>query len=73
MVTTASEREREAEEAVAGLREALGAVGITLPSLWVDPVSSASREPGPPLVELGRCNVETALRLAAVLRRVEGR
>ncbi|NEY31582.1 hypothetical protein GTU99_05095 [Streptomyces sp. PRKS01-65] len=57
----------EAEEVVEELRAALAKAGITLPSLGLDPVSLARRTPCP-LVELGRCSVETARRLAAVLR-----
>ncbi|MEV2212480.1 hypothetical protein AB0H86_13670 [Streptomyces sp. NPDC050997] len=56
-----------AEETVKELREALLMAGIILPSLGLDPVSLA-REAPCPLVELGRCSVETARRLAAVLR-----
>ncbi|MFD0164855.1 hypothetical protein ACFVJH_11935 [Streptomyces decoyicus] len=48
------------------LQTALRAVGITLPSLCVDPVSCASSVMAP-LVELGRCNLDTAQRLADVL------
>ena len=40
-----------------------------LPSLGVDPISGASDEPFA-LVLLGRCNVRTATRLAAVLEGV---
>ncbi|WP_078969135.1 hypothetical protein [Streptomyces cyaneogriseus] len=57
----------EAEEVVEELRAALAKAGITLPSLGLDPVSLARLTPCP-LVELGRCSVETARRLAAVLR-----
>ncbi|MDL5201485.1 hypothetical protein [Streptomyces sp. ALI-76-A] len=57
----------EAEDTVKELRAALLIAGITLPSLGIDPVSLA-REVPCPLVELGRCSVETARRLAAVLR-----
>nr|WP_308406784.1 hypothetical protein [Streptomyces sp. AC555_RSS877] len=57
----------EAEETVKELRAALLTAGITLPSIGLDPVSLA-REAPCPLVELGRCSVETAQRLAAVLR-----
>jgi hypothetical protein len=57
----------EAEETVKELRTALANAGITLPSLGLDPVSLA-REELCPLVELGRCSVETARRLAEVLR-----
>jgi hypothetical protein len=58
---------RSTEEVVADLREALGGVGVVLPSLCVDPVTGAGREPFA-LVQLGRCNVRTAERLVAVLR-----
>ncbi|WP_077798773.1 hypothetical protein [Streptomyces sp. JHA26] len=57
----------EAEDAVKELRAALEKAGIALPSLGIDPVSLA-REAPCPLIELGRCSVETARRLAAVLR-----
>ncbi|MCX5049071.1 MULTISPECIES: hypothetical protein [unclassified Streptomyces] len=58
---------RSTEEVVETLREALTGVGVTLPSLCVDPVTGASDEPFA-LVDLGRCNVRTAERLASVLR-----
>ncbi|MER7110251.1 hypothetical protein [Streptomyces sp. NPDC000229] len=57
---------RSVEQVVDQLRDELGRVGVTLPSLRVDPVSAASDVPYP-LVELGRCNVDTAMRLVAVL------
>ncbi|WP_155058408.1 hypothetical protein [Streptomyces blattellae] len=57
----------EAEEAVKELRAALENAGIILPSLRIDPASLA-REAPCPLVELGRCSVGTAQRLAAVVR-----
>jgi hypothetical protein len=57
----------EAEETVEELRSALAKAGIVLPSLGLDPVSVV-REAPCPLVELGRCSVETAGRLAKVLR-----
>ncbi len=70
---TATERRREAagrvraaEDAVARLRAGLAGVGVKLPSLRVDPVSCAGNEPMP-LVDLGRCSIETALRLSAEL------
>ncbi|MEK2473452.1 MULTISPECIES: hypothetical protein [Streptomyces] len=56
----------EVESALAELREALARAGIILPSLGLDPVSYAHRTM-PPLVELGRCNMETARRLAKAL------
>ncbi|MET7377636.1 hypothetical protein ABZT08_02215 [Streptomyces sp. NPDC005526] len=58
---------REAEETLTELRAALEKAGITLPSLRLDPAGLA-REAPCPLVELGRCSVETAARLVAVLR-----
>ncbi|MFE7621660.1 hypothetical protein [Streptomyces sp. NPDC057496] len=64
---TAESRVRVAEDAVARLKEGFSGVGITLPSLRVDPVTCAGTEPGAPLVDLGRCNLDTALRLSVVL------
>ncbi|WP_051796765.1 hypothetical protein [Streptomyces sp. NRRL S-87] len=63
-----------AEEALAELKEGLEAAGITLPSLRLDPVSSAGNYPRP-LIDLGRCNPATARELAAALRgdRLRGR
>ncbi|MEV7615803.1 hypothetical protein [Streptomyces sp. NPDC089799] len=66
MVLTPRERVQAAEEAVAQLKGALDGVGVVFPSLGVEPVSAAGSY-GLPLVELGRCNLDTALRLAAVL------
>ncbi|MEV7468511.1 hypothetical protein AB0O20_18700 [Streptomyces kronopolitis] len=63
---TARERMRQAEGVTAELQTALRAVGVTLPSLGVDPVSCASSHMAP-LVELGRCNLDMARRLAGVL------
>lgn len=63
---------REAREVIGELREALAQGGITLPSLGLDAVTLAA-EPPRPLVELGRCTVETARLLAAVLRGEAGR
>ncbi|MFD3730045.1 hypothetical protein [Streptomyces sp. NPDC058632] len=56
----------EAEGVVKELRALLAKAGITLPSLGLDPVSLA-REAPCPLVEPGRCSVETARRLAAAV------
>jgi hypothetical protein len=56
----------QAEETVKELRAALATAGITLPTLGIDPATLA-REAPCPLVELGRCSVETAARLAAVI------
>ncbi|MER7487290.1 hypothetical protein ABTY20_15555 [Streptomyces sp. NPDC126497] len=58
----------EAEEVVKELRAALAKAGISLPSLGLDPVSLA-REAPCPLVELGRCSMETARRIAAAVAR----
>ena len=49
------------------MRNELDGTGVTLPSLRVDLVSLASESDTYPLVDLGRCNLDTALRLAAVL------
>ncbi|MEJ8635765.1 hypothetical protein ABZY19_20940 [Streptomyces sp. NPDC006475] len=70
MVVRSAERLRAAEEVVAQLRQGLDVVSVTLPSLRVDLVSLAGSAPYP-LVELGRCNLDTALRLAAVLQGLE--
>ncbi|MFI1205845.1 hypothetical protein ACH4VR_41595 [Streptomyces sp. NPDC020883] len=56
----------EVESVIKELREALARAGIVLPSLGLDPVSYAHRSL-PPLVELGRCNTDTARRLAKAL------
>lgn len=57
-------------EAVVKLQEALTDLGIVLPSLSID-LLSCSRPLDPrPLIELGRCNLETAAALTAALRRV---
>ncbi|MEV0092358.1 hypothetical protein [Streptomyces sp. NPDC050738] len=69
MAMTGQERVRAAEEAVEQLGAGLMAVGVALPSLRVDPVSFADRG-GLPLVDLGRCTIDTALRLVAVLHGV---
>ncbi|MDN3296247.1 hypothetical protein QWM81_19710 [Streptomyces ficellus] len=61
-----AERLRAAEDVVAQLRDELARVGVTLPSLRVDPVSAASDAPYP-LIDLGRCNMDTAMRLVAFL------
>ncbi|MFF3375051.1 hypothetical protein ACFYXF_19135 [Streptomyces sp. NPDC002680] len=57
----------EAEEIVKELRTALKNAGITLPTLRLD-TASVAREVPRPLIELGRCSVETAARIAAALR-----
>ncbi|MFP8940919.1 hypothetical protein ACLIYM_05715 [Streptomyces fenghuangensis] len=56
-------------EAVVELHAALAGNGITLPSLGID-LASCTRTVDPrPLVELGRCNLETARALTAALER----
>ncbi|MFF2957843.1 hypothetical protein ACFVT1_02730 [Streptomyces sp. NPDC057963] len=60
-------RVQAAEDAVARLKEGFSGVGITLPSLRIDPVTCAGDEPMTLLVDLGRCNLDTALRLSVVL------
>lgn len=64
-------RVREAEDVVRRLREGFAGVGIVLPSLRIDPVSFAGDEPVA-LVDLGRCNLDTALRLSQVLEERAG-
>jgi hypothetical protein len=56
----------EAEEALRELRSALEKAGVVLPSLGLDPVSLVREVPSP-LVDLGRCSVQTARRLAEAL------
>ncbi|MER7000623.1 hypothetical protein [Streptomyces sp. NPDC000410] len=65
-VVRSAERLRAAEEVVSQLRGELEGTGVTLPSVRVDIVSLASETPYP-LIDLGCCNLDTALRLAAVL------
>jgi hypothetical protein len=66
MVLQAHERFQAVQEAITQLREALDGVGVVLPSLGMDQVSAAGAY-GLPLIDLGRCNLDTAMRLAAVL------
>jgi hypothetical protein len=70
-VTDGDRPARTAEEAVERLRAALRDVGIVLPSLRVDPVTGAQGHPCA-LIDLGRCNLGVASRLAAVLRDRQG-
>jgi hypothetical protein len=56
----------EAEQVRDELCAALRGAGIVLPSLGVEPAAYADEKPRP-LVELGRCNVQTARKLTAVL------
>ncbi|MFI8390586.1 hypothetical protein [Streptomyces sp. NPDC085540] len=59
--------DREATAALAALRAALAAHGITLPSLHLHLLSYAGRYDSPPLISLGNYNAATAQRLAAAL------
>ncbi|SCK50774.1 hypothetical protein [Streptomyces sp. WMMB 322] len=58
---------KEAEEARGELSDALSDAGVRLPSLSLDAVSCTGPGPGA-LIDLGRCNVETARALATALR-----
>ncbi|MER6558494.1 hypothetical protein ABT300_12215 [Streptomyces sp. NPDC001027] len=69
--TTGDRPARTVQEAVEQLRAALGGAGIVLPSLRIDPVSGAHGDPYA-LVDLGRCNLVVASRVAAALRRAGG-
>ncbi|WP_405843327.1 hypothetical protein [Streptomyces sp. NBC_01518] len=62
----------EANAEVADLQAALKAHGITLPSLGLD-LASVVQTYGPPLVELGNCNLDTARALTAALRKAADR
>lgn len=54
------------------LGEAVAGVGVTLPSLALDvPMVAACHSE--PLIDLGRCNLATARKLACVLRGAAGR
>ncbi|MGW2618564.1 hypothetical protein [Streptomyces sp. NPDC001500] len=69
--TTGDRPARTAQEAVEQLRAALGEAGVILPSLRIDPVSGAHGDPYA-LIDLGRCNLGVASRIAAALRRAGG-
>lgn len=55
-----------AEETIRALRAALASAGLNLPSVTLDPASCAREVPAP-LIDLGRCDVETAGRLAEMV------
>ncbi|MFF3753988.1 hypothetical protein ACFYYH_26585 [Streptomyces sp. NPDC002018] len=57
---------RAAEDAVEVLRAGLAVAGVTLPGLRIVPASCLGEAPVP-LIDLGRCDLGTALRLGAVL------
>ncbi|MFD8571242.1 hypothetical protein [Streptomyces sp. NPDC059639] len=71
MVVRDAERIRVVEEVIAQLRAELLALGVLLPSARVDSVSAASEAPYP-LVDLGCVNLDTAMRLTAVLHGARG-
>ncbi|MEU4492651.1 hypothetical protein AB0F96_04115 [Streptomyces sp. NPDC023998] len=56
----------EAEQVRDELTAVLKAAGIVLPSLRIDPASCVGK--APPLIELSRCNLDTARKLTAVLK-----
>ncbi|MFW6692151.1 hypothetical protein [Streptomyces sp. MAR4 CNX-425] len=59
------------DEAVRFLKKALAAVDVTLPSLKVD-LPSTYWSFAPPLIDLGRCTIDTAYRIADGLHRSVG-
>lgn len=62
-----------ASEAVTDLRAALTTLGVTLPSVRIDLPSCTSSIDARPLVDLGRCNMETARRLITILNQAAAR
>lgn len=67
-----AKRISEADGVLDGLRESLAAAGLALPSLQLHHSTwSATDDTAPALIELGACNLDTARRLAAALRRAE--
>jgi hypothetical protein len=68
---TSLERLQAAQEVVTRLKGEFDALGVGLPSLGIDPLTMAGAGNTYPLVELGRCNLDTALRLLAVLGEVK--
>lgn len=62
----AAESLKEAEAVCDDLCVALESAGITLPSLCVEPMAYADEMPQP-LVELGRCTVQTARSMTAAI------
>ncbi|ARF56783.1 hypothetical protein [Streptomyces gilvosporeus] len=67
-----TEPHTKARAACDELAAVLKQLGIVLPSLDVDPVWLSQERPRV-LVELGRCNLETAHRLTAVLKKAAER
>ncbi|MEV1010435.1 hypothetical protein [Streptomyces sp. NPDC049881] len=60
-------RRREVVAVVEELESALAEHGITLPSLGIDVMTYVGAA-APPLVDLGRCNPQTARKLTEALR-----
>ncbi|GHJ36683.1 hypothetical protein Sm713_22920 [Streptomyces sp. TS71-3] len=58
---------QDAETVRDELDTALRSRGVTLPSLCVEALAYADRDGRRPLIQLGRCNLETARKLSAVL------
>ncbi|KIZ19789.1 hypothetical protein [Streptomyces natalensis] len=71
-MTTEPHSDTQAQAACDELAAALHELGIVLPSLGVDPVLLCRERPRV-LLELGRCNLETAYRLTAVLKKAAER
>jgi hypothetical protein len=67
---TAAQKLYHAENTCADLLVALVRADIILPSVRVDPMAYGDEDPKP-LIELGRCTVDTAHRLTAVLRKAQ--
>ncbi|MFR9727110.1 hypothetical protein ACL02R_27685 [Streptomyces sp. MS19] len=65
---TRREQLRAAEQVSLELAHTLNVLGITLPSLGIDPVSASGTSVAP-LIDLGRVPVDMARRLTAVVRR----
>ncbi|MGW8381024.1 hypothetical protein [Streptomyces sp. ODS28] len=69
MTTDHGHHAAAAVQACQDLGDALRGAGIVLPSLRVDPVAFADRDPNCQLLDLGRCNLPTARDLTAALTR----
>ncbi|WP_223291161.1 hypothetical protein [Streptomyces avicenniae] len=67
MSTDDNARRLDVLVAIEELKAALAAHNITLPSLGIDAMTFLGSV-APPLVELGRCNPETARKLTEALR-----
>ncbi len=65
------EKIREAEQVRDRLKETLRDSGVVLPSLGVDAAGYCDEYPTS-LIDLGRCNIETANKLSDALERAKG-